>query len=207
MRDVPCCVYRDRQYSTRLEARWAAFFDLIGWRHAYVPLRLSGRGRVFVLSGVEQQVIAQVLPITLFRASVAAKVLRAVEKAPKFLDVDLLLLGEAPVKGGTWDHSDRVGMGAPEDYDSATLLGWLCERNAVGHARNQWGEAIAGWAGPWNGLPPRPTVFDFAHQRCSYVGRMTGLCLRWADGKPLRPPAGGHKELHNFWMEAGDAVK
>lgn len=35
-------MYNGVQYRSRLEARWAAFFDLIGWKHEYEPIDLQG---------------------------------------------------------------------------------------------------------------------------------------------------------------------
>lgn len=35
-------MYKGVQYRSRLEARWAAFFDLIGWKHEYEPIDLQG---------------------------------------------------------------------------------------------------------------------------------------------------------------------
>jgi hypothetical protein len=35
-------MYNGVQYRSRLEARWAAFFDLIKWRHEYEPIDLPG---------------------------------------------------------------------------------------------------------------------------------------------------------------------
>lgn len=35
-------MYRGVQYRSRLEARWAAFFDLAGWQHEYEPIDLPG---------------------------------------------------------------------------------------------------------------------------------------------------------------------
>jgi hypothetical protein len=34
--------YNGVQYRSRLEARWAAFFDMIGWNHEYEPIDLLG---------------------------------------------------------------------------------------------------------------------------------------------------------------------
>jgi len=33
--------YRDQRYRSRLEAQWAAFFDLLEWRHEYEPFRVG----------------------------------------------------------------------------------------------------------------------------------------------------------------------
>jgi len=35
-------MYNGVQYRSRLEARWAAFFDLAGWKHEYEPIDLPG---------------------------------------------------------------------------------------------------------------------------------------------------------------------
>ncbi len=35
-------VYRGVQFRSRLEARWAAFFDLLGWKWEYEPIDLPG---------------------------------------------------------------------------------------------------------------------------------------------------------------------
>lgn len=35
-------MYNGVQYRSRLEARWAAFFDLVGWTHEYEPIDLPG---------------------------------------------------------------------------------------------------------------------------------------------------------------------
>lgn len=35
-------IYKGTKFRSRLEARWAAFFDLIGWRYQYEPFDLKG---------------------------------------------------------------------------------------------------------------------------------------------------------------------
>jgi hypothetical protein len=35
-------IYKGTKFRSRLEARWAAFFDLIGWRYQYEPFDLNG---------------------------------------------------------------------------------------------------------------------------------------------------------------------
>lgn len=43
--------YNGTQYRSRLEARWAAFFDLVGWRYDYEPQDLNGWIPDFALRG------------------------------------------------------------------------------------------------------------------------------------------------------------
>src|SRR6266849_9023699 len=43
-------MYKNVLFRSRLEARWAAFFDLIGWTWAYEPIDLIGWTPDFVVS-------------------------------------------------------------------------------------------------------------------------------------------------------------
>jgi hypothetical protein len=43
-------VYAETRFRSRLEARWAVFFDLVGWPWAYEPIDLTGYIPDFVLS-------------------------------------------------------------------------------------------------------------------------------------------------------------
>src|SRR4029077_8323850 len=44
-------IYAGRRYRSRLEARWAAFFDQLGWRHEYEPYDLGRWSPDFLLPG------------------------------------------------------------------------------------------------------------------------------------------------------------
>lgn len=55
--------YAGVQFRSRLEARWAAFFDLIGWPWEYEPIDLAGYIPDFVL-GFERPMIVEVKPLT-----------------------------------------------------------------------------------------------------------------------------------------------
>jgi len=48
MRAIPT-VYRGVRFRSRLEATWAAFFDLVGWEWRYEPIDLAGYIPDFVL--------------------------------------------------------------------------------------------------------------------------------------------------------------
>jgi hypothetical protein len=43
--------YNGGQYRSRLEARWAAFFDLVGWRYTYEPFDADGYIPDFLIHG------------------------------------------------------------------------------------------------------------------------------------------------------------
>jgi hypothetical protein len=55
--------YKGVQFRSRLEARWAAFFDLAGWRWDYEPLDLDGWIPDFVLYGQKRRLFIEVKPI------------------------------------------------------------------------------------------------------------------------------------------------
>ncbi len=44
-------MYRDTRFRSRLEARWAAFFDLVGWRWTYEPFDTDGWIPDFLIHG------------------------------------------------------------------------------------------------------------------------------------------------------------
>lgn len=54
--------YRGRVYRSRLEARWAAFFDLLGWRHEYEPMDLGRWSPDFLLR--DFGMLVEVKPVT-----------------------------------------------------------------------------------------------------------------------------------------------
>lgn len=43
--------YRTQRFRSRLEARWAAFFDLVGWRWTYEPFDTNGWIPDFLIAG------------------------------------------------------------------------------------------------------------------------------------------------------------
>src|SRR5689334_17079301 len=59
-------LYKDIMFRSRLEARWAAFFDIAGWRWAYEPFDLEGWTPDFQLKGAANDVLVEVKPIDWF---------------------------------------------------------------------------------------------------------------------------------------------
>lgn len=91
--------YAGRLYRSRLEAKWAAFFTLAGWRFEYEPFDLGGWSPDFLLPGsYGVDVLVEVKPITQFDSEVAGKISRASE--PTY---ELLLLGVSPTQRGVAD--------------------------------------------------------------------------------------------------------
>lgn len=64
MKAIPTA-YRGATFRSRLEARWAAFFDLIGWRWTYEPYDLEKWAPDFLIHGTRQLLI-EVKPYSTF---------------------------------------------------------------------------------------------------------------------------------------------
>jgi hypothetical protein len=115
-------MYLGRRYRSRLEARWAAFFDIIGWNYEYEPRDFGKWSPDFALWGIRQNtpVMVEVKPITAWDRDVARKMADATYDESPFL----LLLGNSP-----------------EIQSTACAIGWFAQPN-VYEAR--WTEAIIG---------------------------------------------------------------
>lgn len=68
-------VYRGRTYRSRLEARWAAFFDRLGWQHEYEPLDLGSWSPDFLLRPINCEVLVEVKPLDSFSQEAWDKVI------------------------------------------------------------------------------------------------------------------------------------
>lgn len=55
--------YKNVQFRSRLEARWAAFFDLLDWRWQYEPIDLDGWTPDFSIVGHDGPIYVEVKPI------------------------------------------------------------------------------------------------------------------------------------------------
>jgi hypothetical protein len=88
--------YRGRVFRSRLEARWAAFFDRIGWRYEYEPFDLPRWIPDFVLMSPPYKkgpCLVEVKPIVEIDRAVAEEMVEAVEGTDYKA---LLLLGCEP---------------------------------------------------------------------------------------------------------------
>lgn len=80
--------HKGRQFRSRLEARWARFFDLLGWQFEYEPFDLRGWIPDFLLIA-DRPILVEIKPVISFPQKIGDKLLRS--DAPE--DFDLLILG------------------------------------------------------------------------------------------------------------------
>jgi len=128
--------YAGRQYRSRLEARWAAMFDRLGWQHEYEPYDLGKWSPDFLLRGFYgSTVLVEIKPITSFDQAVVVteKMTAAVFERDLQDEISaLLLLGVSPIS-----HGDGVQIGwVGEPYSDApdadwhpSALAWVSDHN------------------------------------------------------------------------------
>jgi hypothetical protein len=123
--------YRVRRYRSRLEARWASFFDLIRWPYEYEPFDLDGWIPDFIILG-EVPFLVEIKPVNVLDKDAVAKIeqsncdyqvlmlgctvpVRSAEECCKpdsFGPIGWMLLKE----GSNWYTTDAylISRGAPE---------------------------------------------------------------------------------------------
>jgi hypothetical protein len=110
-------LYKGVQYRSRLEAKWAAFFDIIGWGFAYEPFDLEGWWPDFkIVTNVGSSFLVEVKPISLMDIQLRLKLARATDYAE-----GILIVGESPFGTGKiskkeeW-HIDIDVSGIPQEW-------------------------------------------------------------------------------------------
>ena len=147
--------YDGIEYRSRLEARWAAFMQNIGWDIVYEPFDGDGYIPDFLVQG-ESPLLIEVKPAATQKEYEAA-VPKAEHGLAAHWNHDVLIVGAAPI----WGRLDA------ENFLTAGLLGeyqcWFSDDNGGGfYHRSEWDELRShdkyteqpeGWAwGPakWN---------------------------------------------------------
>lgn len=69
--------YHGVNFRSRLEARWAAFFDMVGWRWDFEPIDMNGYIPDFILTGPKGSLIVEIKPSPESRDEAAKKYLAA----------------------------------------------------------------------------------------------------------------------------------
>ena len=136
--------YEGVNFRSRLEAKWAAMFDLLEWRWTYEPCDFCGWIPDFAIHG-ETLVYVEVKPVATFPLDVAEKI-----DASQCAD-ETLIVGVSP-----WLSECKVSS-----------LGWLCER--FEGESYCWGDAVLG---RWRDSPRNQ--IGFCHADMSFSDRITG---------------------------------
>lgn len=141
--------YKSCFFRSRLEARWAAFFDLLGWRWEYEPIDLNGYIPDFILIGKDERVLVEIKPYWDLDSFKKNGVIDKTNKA---------------IKNTDYEQYDVLYLGAVLPQDHWHLyLGWLDEKSNFNQGI---GEAL---------FSKNPQNYDFHHDNGSFRHRMDGL--------------------------------
>ena len=145
-------LYNGIQFRSRLEAKWAAFFDLLGWEYEYEPFDLNGWTPDFLIKGKPKDILVEVKPVTEFPEDVAAEMLSVC------LDYRLLIVGAAiRVKSIGEDDCDIFGWTTVSNDDywyEAVFDQWgTTKSNPIGFrpGDDNWADCISGADDGWGG--------------------------------------------------------
>jgi hypothetical protein len=119
-------VYRGIEYRSRLEARWAAFFDETGWKHTYEPFDGTGYIPDFLIHGAPP-FLAEIKP-AVTEDDYRAPIPKIETGLNGCWDHDILILGADPLpildtSCGSGDHPAAGVLGQRYATVDAMMLG------------------------------------------------------------------------------------
>lgn len=176
MQGIPT-MHGGRKYRSRLEAKWACFFDLLGWKYEYEPFDLDGWIPDFILIG-KTPTLVEVKPITLIDKSNV----HLVEKTLCCREFEVLILGVRPCLM----------------YEHTSLLGWhTVFRDFPNYAPEDkfWDANIVSCEGSLD------CQWDWSSVDGQWFGRLTGADHRSMD-LDVDPD-----EILSMWNTASNAVQ
>lgn len=172
-------LYNGTQFRSRLEAKWAAFFDMCGWHWEYEPFDLDGWIPDFELIGKEN-LLVEVKPYTRLDEFDTAKYERACAGTTR-AETEILLLGS------------KLETIFDDRPNYPVIIGWLGEFMPDGTRNFAMANLVCVHRYP-------PSNVDICHDEQSFRYRLTGFY----DGGPYHFPAGIALE---WWREAGNRVQ
>ena len=122
-RGIPT-IHKSRRYRSRLEAKWAAFFDLLGWHAEYEPFDCDGWIPDFAITTSTGFVLVEVKPITMPSPDIYEKIDVANTDC-----YGVLLVGLSPFESrqdGASPGSAAIGW-----YSPSPKSGWIESNLAV----------------------------------------------------------------------------
>ena len=197
--------FQNVNFRSRLEAKWAAFFDLCGWDWVYEPVDFDGWSPDFLIRGHETLYV-EVKPILKFDEETASKMDNALRDVG---DCEPLLLGLGPFADTCnsltaigWLGQDMREFSAltrsnPQefsfDFGEATIVRYSRERCESGGYREN-GCKVATHS-------KTNHILGIAHSNQSYTDRISGhYCGGHLDGPDL-------SSVEWMWRSAGNIVQ
>lgn len=173
--------YKGVQFRSRLEARWACFFDLNKIKWEYEPYDLDGWIPDFVLHGYSNsEILVEVKPIKYQSQELENRLSKYL-----YTDKEILILGNTPIlvsKDGMHEVDLCAGWIGELTGDGAS------EKNFYFFQEAKWSVADAG-------------NLDFFPAYGQYVYRISG---EYNGGSPVIAPI---EMVQSLWNEAGNEVQ
>jgi hypothetical protein len=176
-------MYAGTQFRSRLEARWAAFFDLVGWRWTYEPVDLCGWVPDFLLSGAEP-IFVEVKPFCDPCEPLVAETQAKIERAYIRGRTKILLLGACLLVPDVGYAS--IGLLAESMYEMIPD-----DPFATGPHYYDWQHAVC----------VNQTAYDFRAEYGSYRYRITG------GSNGGHPADADVEDIESLWRAAGNLVQ
>lgn len=131
-------------YRSRLEARWAFFFDKMGWKFEYEPFDLNGWIPDFVLYG-DDEILVEVKPFSSVGDFDTEKINKATVNTPKG-HKEILLLGNTVFFDKGVVHIGWLGSGEQNLWYDKALLNDNGRESSYGFypENNWWKDRITG---------------------------------------------------------------
>jgi hypothetical protein len=183
-------LYHGRQYRSRLEARWAAFFDLLDWEFEYEPFDLGLWSPDFLLTN--WNVLVEVKPSTDLDKETWRRISAAGERSKAY---GVLLTYTAAGLRGEADYTHIgvgwFGSGATNFRPHHSFLAWYIDREIMHKA-------------------------EFAKAELTYVtdrrvrtasGYMLNLADRSERDAATRVPLQRAEHGHSLWARASNSVQ
>jgi hypothetical protein len=186
MKAIPT-LYRGNVYRSRLEARWAAFFDVIGWCYTYEPFDTNGYIPDFLIHG-DRPLLVEVKP-AVTRGDFLDPIPKVEAGLAGHWKGDYLIVGASPVSllNNTFDG----------DYPAAGLLGEFYADNDLHDP--EWSIGVGLWHDCLKCLE-----INVFHDTDYYMGRPCGH----ADGDHyLGHIKRGRQAIEDMWSTASSITQ
>ena len=172
--------YKGYKFRSRLEARWAVFFDLLGWQWEYEPVDFNGWIPDFVIYG-KDKIYVEVKPVVEFPEDVAEKIFKS------GCDKEVLIVGET------------FPLSADHFCGDNTAFGWLAHSSdePCGGMTNWWAPAALGRWMDGKGQ------IGFCHSEGGFNDRISG----GYDGGCFGELKGASSIARKAWAEACNTVR
>jgi hypothetical protein len=176
-------VYAGIEFRSRLEAKWACFFDELGWRWTYEPFDGNGYIPDFLIHG-DSPLLVEVKPAVSL-ADYRAPIPKMIAGLSGQWPADLLIVGADPLPA--WEHDGRDGCLAGLFGQSGPCACGHDDEHPHGEYLDESGKWWSWDTGNW--------TFTFAH---SQVCCECGALAVYRDYAPFVGRPCGHRHRGRF---------